>query len=549
MRIYGIYLLFPPTIDMRKEGLGRYIAYFIQASQKRKDIKFVIACPSWMKPSLIKLFNDFDINIESCEIITPEKQPLILTGYFMVKKLYKYKRRKKIPKLRFQSLKKINLIIKEKISNSRSYVLMGIFSIFYLIALFIKSMVRAIKIVNKFVELIIKRLFNKYNIILKSILPFSLSKVIDKPKKIQEIQNLYKLMQKGEALLIEKLIVKRKDIAAWYCPTAFWPEFNKLPCPKLLSVPDVVLSEFPVGFAKLGGDGFFEVLKNVEKTINEGDYFVTYSDHIKWNTLVDRYNVFPGNVHVVMHGVNALDGVIKLSCSDNSKEHDNLTEVLFQTALKNCTYKPCIQRYCESAKDLRFIFYASQFRPNKNLINLLKAYNFLLKQKFIKQKLILTGIPDNYPKLKEFVINNNLQNDVLCLRNISVKELAACYYRADLVVNPTLSEGGFPFTFSESLSVDTPVIMSKIPVTQEVISEFELQELMLFDPYNWEEIAEKIEWGLDNRETLFNRQKILYNKLNERTWDHVLNEYIEILDNISGRSVNSQCRLEESVLI
>jgi len=47
--------------------------------------------------------------------------------------------------------------------------------------------------------------------------------------------------------------------------------------------------------------------------------------------------------------------------------------------------------------------------------------------------------------------------------------IAACYKLADLAVNPSLSEGGFPFTFTEALSVGTPVVMARIPVTEEII--------------------------------------------------------------------------------
>jgi glycosyltransferase involved in cell wall biosynthesis len=42
--------------------------------------------------------------------------------------------------------------------------------------------------------------------------------------------------------------------------------------------------------------------------------------------------------------------------------------------------------------DVKFIFYASQFRPNKNVLSLLRAYDHLRKQRYIAHKLILTGI-------------------------------------------------------------------------------------------------------------------------------------------------------------
>jgi glycosyltransferase involved in cell wall biosynthesis len=183
--------------------------------------------------------------------------------------------------------------------------------------------------------------------------------------------------------------------------------------------------------------------------------------------------------------------------------------------------------------DLRFIFYASQLRPNKNIISLLRAYDHLLKRRFIGHKLFLTGNPRELDEIVEFIADNNLQNDVLCLHGLSEQELAACYHLADLAVNPSLSEGGCPFTFTEALSVGTPVVMARIPVTEEVIIDRALRELMCFDPYNWKDMANKIEWALQNRELLLSRQLPVYEKLAQRTWRNVVDEYVAILDQIS----------------
>ena len=54
MKKYGIYLAYPPKVDLRAEGLGRHLAEFLKAAQERGDVQFVIACPSWMKKSLVE---------------------------------------------------------------------------------------------------------------------------------------------------------------------------------------------------------------------------------------------------------------------------------------------------------------------------------------------------------------------------------------------------------------------------------------------------------------------------------------------------------------
>ncbi|MGQ9557259.1 MAG: glycosyltransferase, partial [Desulfurispora sp.] len=189
-------------------------------------------------------------------------------------------------------------------------------------------------------------------------------------------------------------------------------------------------------------------------------------------------------------------------------------------------------------------FYASQFRPNKNVVNLLRAYNYLLKQRYIKQKLILTGNPSVLPEIERFISEHNLENDVLCLHGLTAQELAACYYLADLAVNPSLFEGGVPFTFAEAVSVGTPVVMARIPVTEEILSDPELSTETLFNPFDWRDMAAKIEWALENRHLLYAKQRKFYDEvLAKRTWAEVVDEYIEILDRIaqSGKEEKLCC--------
>jgi glycosyltransferase involved in cell wall biosynthesis len=120
---------------------------------------------------------------------------------------------------------------------------------------------------------------------------------------------------------------------------------------------------------------------------------------------------------------------------------------------------------------------------------------------------------------------------------LTTKELAAFYQLADLAVNPSLSEGGCPFTFTEALSVNTPVVMARIPVAIEVLTDSALQEKMFFDPYDWKDMAGRIAWALANHEDLLEVQLKTYTELKKRTWVDVVNEHITLLDRISSEEV------------
>ena len=279
--------------------------------------------------------------------------------------------------------------------------------------------------------------------------------------------------------------------------------------------------------------------RKVERTIENGQYFISYSADVKWRTLVDRYHIDPAAITIVPHGANRLDEVVAMSgFADNETATDALCRSLLQAALRKALNNGCARLF--SAGDMRFVFYASQFRPNKNVLSLLRAYAYLLRRRHIGHKLILTGNPKMMPEIGQFVTEHHLQNDVLFLNRLSAQELAACYRMASLAVNPSLSEGGCPFTFTEALSVGTPVVMARIPVTEEVIINPELQDAMLFDPYDWKDIADKIEWGLQNRQLLLARQKPFYEQLAQRSWRNVVDEYVEILDRISARHAEAQ---------
>ncbi|OJW47813.1 MAG: hypothetical protein BGO67_09035 [Alphaproteobacteria bacterium 41-28] len=366
-----------------------------------------------------------------------------------------------------------------------------------------------------------------------------IEKITTNPKDDLKILEFFKIMRKQEAKLINNLIKARKDITAWYCPAAFWPDFNDIKAPRLMCIPDVVLANFPISFACAGTGRMLDSFKQVEKSIEEGEYFVTYSEEIKWGTLSKRYHIDPEKIFVVPHGNNSLNEVIKLSgsLSDNEAALIAFSHTQLKTALCKSAYGMNGGLFM-GVSNFKFIFYASQFRPNKNIISLLKAYDYLLKRRYIPHRLILTGLPSILPSINEYIQTHGLENDVLCLHGLSTQELAACYKLADLAVNPSLSEGGCPFTFTEALSVDTPVVMSRIPVTLEVIKDPDLDKEMFFDPYDWKDMADRIEWALQNKEALLAKQKLFYNVLEKRTWKTVVDEYIDILEHISNRDLD-----------
>lgn len=542
---YGIYLAYAPTTDLRGQGLGRHLANMLRGAESRGDVRFVLACPGWLLPELQKLFEDERVSPKTYEVISTSGIPLALRFYLVFRWLWRIRTKGKVGQSRklriapwFESVG--DWVNGHFFSTRNPLVVLALLPLLLMVLSWLgaRALARVLRRVNgliKMVKLALKqtgggRWWSK----VYAKVVGKLRRLDSRPQSLGFVFHLYRYLEVRESSLLIKLINRRGDIDAWYSPTAFWPEFNEINGPKLMCVPDVVLSSFPVGFALAGDDRMMPAFTRVEAAVRVADRCVTYSQDVKWNTLVKRYGANPENVHVVPHGVNSLDFLL-----DPANEDYGSIDAACRELLQKALCKSSSQEYTDgfANSDFDFLFYASQFRPNKNVLTLLRAYEWLLRHQYIGVKLILTGNLEAMPEIQRFIIDRGLSRDVLCLRGLSVGQLAACYRLARLAVNPSLSEGGFPFTFDEALSVGTPVVMARIGVTEEVITDAELQADMLFDPYDWKDMANKIGWGLGNRAHLYQKQKVIYDTRSKRTWAHVIDDYVHLLDEISATPV------------
>ena len=530
LKYYGIFLAYGPTVDLRKEGLGRLLAAFLIAAATRDDVRFVIVLPGWLRSNFIAFCESEGISQVAFDLVTTDGAPFMLHIYLA----YLDRKRRPPSKSRFMQFRKFieRKSIESRRRFSRGFVAarnalpwfltaayaIGLFLVFFpLFAL----LWLAAKVLG-YARRLSKRLLAAAGSAASRILGV----LHDATEESLEVR-LYRLMEDLETKRMVDRINTLHHVKAWYSPTAFWPEFNRIAAPGLLCVPDVLPTEFPVGFAsepELLGN-----VERVERTIRGANAFVTYSSRVKWLTLVDRYSVRPQDVAVIPHSFWDLSPWIHVrGFSDEDRATRTYCESMLQVALNRSGFggsRP-------PSDSVRFIFYASQFRPNKNLFFLIEAYEDLLRDQLVHHKLILTGDPNRNRPVLEFVQARGLGADVIFLHGLTTRELAACYHLADLAINPSLSEGGFPFTFSEALSVNTPVVMARIGVTEEVLGDPKLQEISLFDPYDHKDAAAKIGWALKNREALLSAQREAFAKMHRRTWRTVVDEYLAILEGL-----------------
>lgn len=537
MKEYGIYVAYPPTVDLRAEGLGRYLAAFLKGAEGRSDVRFTIVCPSWSHDSLAELFESEGLSKDRFRMVWPRGKPYVLYAYEAWKA---YQRRDRGSGW----LKRIGRALAVGVTQAQTHLGRRAVQVNSASTLLLFC-VEALPVVGLLLLLaplwVPLVLVNRWTPIfrrgVRGMIPKAVAKksrfkaLLDQPQGIGIVQRLFADMEQTETQRMQKVIERLCGVSAWYCPAAFWPAFNQINAPRLMCVPDVVLTDFPVGFSSVNGDYTLQVFEKVEKAIAESDNLVTYSGAIKWGTLVDRYGIEEDKISVIHHAPNKLDHLVTINgFPDPEKASKNYCRGIFLQALfkgGNIDYLAGIRN-----GSLQFVFYASQFRPNKNVLTLLRAYEYLLRSRYFSLKLILTGNPSHMPEIQDFIVGHRLEEDVICLPKLSVEELAACYKLAVLAVNPSLSEGGCPFTFTEALSVGTPVVMAKIPVSEEVLIDPVLQELTFFDPFDWKDMAERIQWGVANREKMLRVQLPAYEQLVQRTWQDVVNEHLGILDRL-----------------
>lgn len=547
MRI-GIYLGYAPYIkpmSLKQEGLGRYLSFLLKGFTQTGN-EVMIACPNWVIPLVDELIADEDIDATSIEILTSTTEPVLFKAYV------KWINRKHRPKTRRGRLSRavinwtdtiLDIFLRAKniavlIALLVLCTLLGIAAIpFLILGGIIYGLARLVKTV-------LQKLFRVSVSVLS---PRKILRGTSVGKSLKKNWNAVAIQEKIRRYSTDEIIKKVKHMKnppdVWYSPTAFWEEFNLFPGVRVVCVPDLVTTEFPTKFSK----GYFaNSTERISNTIKKGKYFITYCDYLRDSLLLAKYFKNKEDVMVVTHAQNDMLPFLNMA---KYFERVPFKEDVNTYFAKNIILPGVLAHSVNmgpfligsdsfnnfSFKDVDYIFYPSQVRGNKNILNLVKAYEYLLRHKNIRVKLILTCNINNDEELHGYIYDNRLQYDVLSFNGVTAQQLAALYMCAKLVVNPSLYEGGFPFTFGEGMSVGTPSVMSNIPQVIEVMQDSSLQDY-LFDPYDYKDMADKIEKGLQDREVLLEREEIIYRQLSVRTWENVCEEYIQAFQYFIDRS-------------
>ena len=305
---------------------------------------------------------------------------------------------------------------------------------------------------------------------------------------------------------------------SWVIANPKWKNASILKGRRIVTIPDLVYREFRLdGFTK-------EELQVHAKTVCEvataADKIICFSSHVVHQQIAEllpdhdrkKIRVVP---HAPIH-----PGSFSGSQNDSRIQLGNELRQLFSSEQLH-------RHYCDFPFErMRYVMVSSQVRPYKNYKRLLEAYDAILRRHRRNIKLVVTGNLDGHHELALFLQEKGLVFDVIQAWNLREELHSRLIRHAEVIVIPTLFEGGMPFGFAEAVGTGTPCAFSRIPAFMESLTEQELAGPEMFNPLESHSIEQSILHVLDHREEVLKRQQIVVERLSQRTWTNVAEEYL-----------------------
>lgn len=184
----------------------------------------------------------------------------------------------------------------------------------------------------------------------------------------------------------------------------------------------------------------------------------------------------------------------------------------------------------------KFIFYPAQFWEHKNHLRLIKAIDFLKNNFRETIPLVLVGSKrEAYPKIIRLIDKLNLKSDVTHIGFVSQSELVALYKASKMLVYPSLI-GHTNIPPLEAMMLGTPVVCSNIFSMPEQVGDAGL----LFDPFNIEDIADKIYKVWTNEPLRSELSKLGYERAKNFTLEKFAVEWEEIIEEALDKNSYTQ---------
>ena len=178
-----------------------------------------------------------------------------------------------------------------------------------------------------------------------------------------------------------------------------------------------------------------------------------------------------------------------------------------------------------------YLFYVGNAYPHKNLENLIRAFEILVKEYGLNLQLVLAGEEDYFWRRLKKQSNTSILRSMEVLERIvftgflTEEELEEFYRQTTLYVFPSFCEG-FGLPPLEAMARGAPVVSSDSTALPEILGE----AAVYFDPGNPKDMAEKIHQVLSNDDL---RKKLVekgFERIKKYSWEKMAREIKEIYD-------------------
>ena len=175
-----------------------------------------------------------------------------------------------------------------------------------------------------------------------------------------------------------------------------------------------------------------------------------------------------------------------------------------------------------------YILYVGSVMPHKNVITLLKAFNYYTSIINTNDKisLLLVGTKQTSTNtIEDFISEKSLTKRVRLIGNVSAKELANYYKNAKLFIYPSVYEG-FGMPLVEAMAYKTTVITTRESCLPEVSGG---RVNYIDDAYSWKELALLMDRKLKFPESVEVREKNAMWVAKKYNIKHITQKYMEII--------------------
>lgn len=188
-----------------------------------------------------------------------------------------------------------------------------------------------------------------------------------------------------------------------------------------------------------------------------------------------------------------------------------------------------------------YIFTASKMVPYTNLHGLIEGFElFKKKEANSSMKLLVAGERWDdlyYETLQDLIERNGLKDDVIFLGYVPYDQMPTLHWNARLFVLPSTLEA-CPITLIEAMGCGAIIAASNIDPIPEICQDTALY----FDPYDPEDIAEKIELGLRDEELRRRLSKKAVRRSKDFCWERAARQTLAVFKEVydKGHNLNAK---------